>query len=122
MGQVSQSYQVAPFNYEYDIVNSSTKIFNSDDTAFNTYKGGQYQQAASAVTFIPNTAYGNQTFIKYGFEWWSNPSDRSEGYITWFSNGQETWTLDAAAIGADSTTEISDRLISEEPMVRSYQV
>jgi beta-glucanase (GH16 family) len=116
MGQVSQSYQVAPFNYEYSIDNASATIFNSDATAYNSYKGGQYQQAASAVTFIPDTAYGNQSFIKYGFEWWSNPSDRSEGYITWYSNEKESWTLTAAAIGADSVTQISDRLISEEPM------
>ncbi|KIK69666.1 glycoside hydrolase family 16 protein [Collybiopsis luxurians FD-317 M1] len=115
-GQVSQSYQIAPFNYHYQIDNSSTTLYDTTLTEFNSYQGGTYQQAASALTYIPDTGYSNQSFIKYGFEWWSNPSNRDEGYITWFSNGKESWTLPAAAIGADSTTEISARLIPEEPM------
>ncbi|KAJ3867728.1 glycoside hydrolase family 16 protein [Lentinula novae-zelandiae] len=115
-GQVSQSFQIAPFNYDYQIDNSTTTFYDDTLTEFNSYQGGQYQQAVSALTYIPDTAYGNQTFIKYGYEWWSNPDSRSEGYITWYSNGEESWTLPASAIGADSVTEISNRLIPEEPM------
>jgi len=115
-GEVSQSAQVAPFNFDYYVDNTTTTFYQPAITQFNSYRGGQYQQAASAVTNIPNTAYANQTFIKYGMEWWSNPSSRSEGYVTWYSNGAQSWTLPAAAIGTDSVTNISARLITEEPM------
>lgn len=39
-------------------------------------------------------------------------------YITWITNDQAAWTLDASGMTADSSTEISDRPIPQEPMVR----
>jgi len=117
-GQVSQSFQVAPYNYQYDFTSTSpaTTLQNSQ-TELNSYKGGVYQQALSAITYISSSNYNGQGFAKYGYEWWSNPSNRPEGYIQWYSEGQETWKITAASIGADSTAEISARLIPEEPMV-----
>ena len=118
-GQVSQSAQVAPFDYQYNFVNVTpdTTIYNNTLTSFNTYKGGVYQQAVSAVSYVGSQYYNNQAYAPYGFEWWSNPSNRGEGYITWFSNSSRTWTMTSGTIGPDSTTQISQRLISEEPMV-----
>ena len=78
-----------------------------------------YQQAVSAVTDIDNANYDDQGYATYGYEWWSNPSNRGEGYITWFADGKESWTMTADTIGADSTTEISARIVPEEPMVCS---
>jgi hypothetical protein len=120
-GQVSQSLQIAPYNYQYNFDNTTpaTTIQDSTITKFNTYKGGVYQQAASAVSYITSDKYDDQGYAPYGFEWWSNPSHRSEGYVTWYSNGNPTWTATSASIGPDSTTQISQRLISEEPMVKS---
>ncbi|KAF7309839.1 Beta-glucan synthesis-associated [Mycena indigotica] len=117
-GQVSQSYQIAPFNYEYEFVNTTPaiSIYDTTLTKFNSYKGSENQQAVSALTYIPDTVYSDQDYGVYGYEWWSNPNKRSEGYITWVSNGTKSWTVTAAAIGKDDVSEISARLIPEEPM------
>ncbi|KII86911.1 glycoside hydrolase family 16 protein [Plicaturopsis crispa FD-325 SS-3] len=117
-GQVSQSNQVAPFNYQYNFVNTTpaTTIYDSSQTTWNTYKGGQYQQALSALTYIDSANYGGTGYATYGMEMWSDPSNRDDGYITWFSAGQKSWTLTSASQGPDSTVGISQRLIPEEPM------
>ena len=118
-GQVSQSFQVAPYNYQYQFVNTSpaTSIYDSSQTVLNTYKGGFYQQALSALTFTEPQNYNNNGYATYGYEWWSDPNDRSSGYITWYANGQPSWTVTSASIGPDSITQVSQRLIPEEPMV-----
>jgi hypothetical protein len=120
-GQVSQSFQVAPFNYQYNFVNTTpaTTVYNLGQTSINSYTGGVYQQALSAVTFINGNDYNNQAYAPYGYEWWSDPGDRSNGYITWYSNGAQTWTVTAASIGLDPISQVSQRLIPEEPMVNS---
>ncbi|TFK73610.1 glycoside hydrolase family 16 protein [Pluteus cervinus] len=115
-GQVSQSLQVAPYNYKYQIDTSGTNVNNPDITSINTYTGGRFQQAVSAVTYIDSQFYNDNAYAPYGYEWWSNPSRREEGYITWFSNNEPTWTVHASAIGADTVSKVSDRLIPEEPM------
>lgn len=93
-------------------------MYDTSITKLNSYLGGPYQQAVSSVTNIPNTAYvDNGGWATYGYELWGNKNDRDNSFITWFVNGQPAWTATAAAIGADSTTEISNRLIAEEPMV-----
>ena len=118
-GQVSQSFQTAPYNYQYTFVNTTptTTIYDGTKTRFNSYIGGVFQQALSAVTYIDAQYYNNNAYAPYAFEWWSDPSHRSDGYITWFSNSQKTWTMTAGTIGPDSISEVSQRLIPEEPMV-----
>jgi beta-glucan synthesis-associated protein KRE6 len=37
-------------------------------------------------------------------------------YITWVSNSKLAWTFNAGGVGPDTLTEISARLISQEPM------
>ncbi|KAG9315728.1 glycoside hydrolase family 16 protein [Chiua virens] len=117
-GQVSQSLQIAPYNYQYQFNNASpaTTINDSAITVLNSYKGAVYQQAASAVSFVDSQNYNGQNYATYGFEYWSNPNDRSSGYVTWYSQSAQTWKVTSASIGADSTMEISNRLIPEEPM------
>ena len=38
-------------------------------------------------------------------------------YITWIAGNTTSWTVLSAGVGADSTVEISQRPISQEPMV-----
>lgn len=123
-GEVSQSFQVAPFNYQYQFNANSpaTTVYNTSNTAFNTYKGSVYQQAISAVSNIDSGNYNNNGYATYGYEYWSNPSRRQDGYITWYSEGQETWTITPNSVGADSTARISGRLIPEEPMVGLFSI
>ena len=118
-GQVSQSFQTAPYNYQYEFDNSSdaTTIFDPSITNLNGYKGGQFQQAVSAVTDISSANYNGQGYATYGYEWWSDPNNRDDGYITWFSQGKPSWKITAQTIGPDPVTQVSQRLIPEEPMV-----
>ncbi|KAL0960926.1 hypothetical protein HGRIS_005933 [Hohenbuehelia grisea] len=117
-GRVSQSYQTAPYNYKYHAIESEpqTTIFTPDITEYNSYKGGPFQQAVSALTYIEDQFYNDTAYATYGYEWWSNPSRRSEGFITWYSNGQKTWQMTAGTVAADDTVKVSDRLVPEEPL------
>ncbi|KAF8312546.1 glycoside hydrolase family 16 protein [Clavulina sp. PMI_390] len=121
-GEVSQSFQIAPFNAGYQFNEDGTTQFDTGVSKWNTYKGGAYQQAVSTVTNISNTAYNGDTsqstpgWSTYGFEYWGNKNDRDNGYIVWYVNGTPSWIAKADAVGPDGTTLISQRLISEEPM------
>lgn len=119
IGQASQSCQTAPYNagYQFNDSNGAVIIYNSTTTQFNSYKGGPFQQAISGLSAIPTDVYNGTNFQTFGVEWWSNPSNREEGYITWLQGGSPMWTMNAAAIGPDKAAQISSRLISEEPMV-----
>lgn len=118
-GEVSQSLQIAPYNMKYEFDNASdvTQVFDDSITTINSYKGGVYQQAVSALTKIDSANYGGNGYATYGYEWWSNPKNRDEGYVTWYSQGTPSWQVKAGAVGADPVAQISQRLISEEPMV-----
>ncbi len=120
-GEVSQSYQIAPFNYQYQFDNTSSTLYDDTISHYNTYKGGSYQQAVSAVTLIPKDLYNDQGYGAYGFEWYSNPDSRDEGFIEWVSDGIASWKITSSTIGSDSTVEIGPRLISEEPMVSLHR-
>jgi len=117
-GQASQSYQTAPYNAAYQFDNTSTgaTIYDQDITQFNHYQGSITQQAISAVSLLDNQDYNNQSFQRYGFEYWSDPKNRDQGYVTWSVGDDKMWTMNAAAIGPDAKTEISRRPVSEEPM------
>ena len=118
-GGVSQSMQVAPYDLEYDYVTTSpiTTLYNSSSTHFNSYQGGQLQEAVSAVTNVESQFYGGNEYAVYGFEYWSDPKNRQDGYVTWYSNGQPSWQMTEATVGPNSQSQVSQRLISEEPMV-----
>lgn len=119
-GQVSQSFQCAPYNYQYEFNNATpaTTIYDSTLTSFNSYKGGVFQQAVSAVSYVDSANYNDAGYAAYGYEWFFDKKQRQNGYITWYSGGAETWTITSATIGADPISQVSDRLIPEEPMVR----
>ena len=54
-----------------------------------------------------------------GFEYWSDPNNRQNGFINWQVDGQQTSTLWAAGVGPDQGTGgsgVGQRLIPEEPM------
>ncbi|KAF8215119.1 glycoside hydrolase family 16 protein [Mycena galopus ATCC 62051] len=123
-GQVSQSYQVAPYNAQRQFNNASsvTPIQNTTMTKFNNYTGDQLQQTISALTYIDSSFYGGSAYAPYGLEWFSDPSDRESGFINWYSNGAKTWGMTADTIGADPTSQVSARLISEEPMYMIFNL
>ncbi|GAA6016344.1 hypothetical protein JCM11491_006825 [Sporobolomyces phaffii] len=117
VGAVSQSAQFAPFDYGYEIKNVTpyVEVHTPGVTALNTYLGGVYQQACSAVTETPTNAYQHDGggFSTYGWE--SNPGEE-DGYVTWQTDGKPSWTLNAGAVGPNARSGVGQRLISEEPM------
>ncbi|KAI0284022.1 glycoside hydrolase family 16 protein [Russula aff. rugulosa BPL654] len=116
VGQVSQSLQVAPFNINYQFNDATGTPIQGSTTQFNVYKGAQYQQAVSAVTDINSSNYNGKGFGTYAYEWWTDPNNRDAGYIQWYSEGKEAWRATAATLAGDTTTNISSRIIPEEPM------
>jgi len=119
-GEASQSFQIAPYDIYYDFVrNEPATVIHNTTTRLNSYKGGPLQQALSALTDIDDRYYGGKEYVTLGYEWWSDPNHRSDGYITWFYDQHPTWTVTAAAIGPNAQSQVSQRLIPEEPMVRS---
>jgi hypothetical protein len=59
-------------------------------------QGGVYQEAVSAVSDTNQQAYEvTGGFAIYGIEY----KPGSDGYVTWFSNGKPTWTMNPSAIG-----------------------
>lgn len=120
-GQVSQSLQVAPFDdfYQFDNASNAITMYNSDLTMLNTYLGGWYQEAVSALTYIDDDVYTGTSghYNVYGFEYYSDPNNReTDGHVTWVSGGQKSWTVLPNAFGPNPRSAISQRLISEEPM------
>ncbi|KAH9849652.1 beta-glucan synthesis-associated [Lenzites betulinus] len=125
VGQVvSQSAQFAPFTHDYDYVNDTADawtIYDSSRTRPNSYRGSAIQQAVSALTNLPDDMFqgSGANFKTLGFEYWANPKNRDEGFITWQTDGQPSVRLGASAMGPDTGadgSQVSQRLIPEEPM------
>lgn len=59
LGDVSQSFQLAPFDDYYQFANTSKDVTIYDDTVTkpNSYLGGVFQQAASHLTVINSVGY-----------------------------------------------------------------
>jgi beta-glucanase (GH16 family) len=116
VGKVSQSGQFAPFNYNYTWPQANNSVvYNSSVTEYNSYKGGVFQQAVSALSITDQTAYelNGGAFSVYGFEYQPGTDN---AYITWISNNQSAWTLLSSGMGPDTTVEINSRPIPQEPM------
>ncbi|KZV59646.1 glycoside hydrolase family 16 protein [Peniophora sp. CONT] len=118
VGQASQSLQTAPFNYQYNFDNTSAiaSIQNTSQTILNTYKGGNSQQALSAQSYFSTGSYGGQAYSSYAYEWWADQDKRSDGYVQWYVEDKKTWKVDSSSLAGDDITQISSRLIPEEPM------
>lgn len=61
-------------------------------------------------------------FKTLGFEYWADPKNRGDGFITWQVDGKQTVRLGAGAMGPDQGadgSQVGQRLIPEEPMVRA---
>ncbi|WVO14990.1 hypothetical protein L204_102633 [Cryptococcus depauperatus] len=122
-GEVSQSFQVAPYDDYYLFDNNSRYVqqYDTDLTYWNTYHGGPYQQAVSSLTRLPRNIYWNQQgenkqFTVFAMEYQAFPEARKEGYITWWADNKTSWTMHADAVKENPRTAIGRRIIPEEPM------
>jgi hypothetical protein len=55
--------------------------------------------------------------VTFGYEHFANPSSPTDGFISWSMGGSEVFKMTAAALVADRKTQVSNRLVPEEPMV-----
>jgi hypothetical protein len=129
---MSQSAQVAPFDYNYQFDNSSeaVTIWATDITKWNTYLGGVYQQAVSGLVYVDSNTYTGTSglFNIYGgsfktkrsdiagVEVFADKDDESKGYVTWVSGNEKSWTMGAKATGPNPLSGVSQRPITQEPM------
>lgn len=127
-GQVSQSFQMAPFNWQYNITwqfgkNASYHFFdNKTGTLLNPYTGEYTQQAMSGAHMTNQGAYqysANDTdtsvegnFSEYSLEFRGGP----EGYAVWTCDGKPSWELFPKAIYPDPLSKVGHRQFSKEPM------
>lgn len=117
-GRVSQSAQFAPFSYNYTFDMSAITVADSSVTFLNDYRGSAVQQAVSGLTTLPEDIYQQSqgNFQTFGFEYNGGPNVRDKAYITWLANGKQSLSMTSAAVGPDSMAQISERLVTEEPM------
>ena len=118
-------------NHSHQSVSALTQfppgIFQDSGSQFTTF--GTYQSVYSRVLrHLPvHTVLHQRGEITYnvlvsGFEYWSDPKNASDGYIIWQTGGQPTARMGAGALGPDlgvAGTQVGQRLISVEPMVRN---
>lgn len=115
VGVVSQSLQVAPFDIWYMPNYDFMQIYNKSVTTMNTYTGGPFQQAVSAVTTLNITWYergaGEHHFQTYAYEYLNDDED---GYCTWYVGQDPTWTAFSKSLSPNGN--VGWRRISKEPM------
>lgn len=110
IGDVSQSLQIAPFDIWYMPDYDFVAVYNPQITSVNSYRGGPYQQAISALTNLNNDWYDGKEYQVYAFEY----TPGADGNVTWFVGQEKTWTVDGRSIGPNGN--VGQRLIPVEPM------
>jgi beta-glucanase (GH16 family) len=110
VGVVSQSFQAAPFDLWYHPDYDFFEVYDHQITEINSYTGGPYQQAISGLVNLNNDWYDGKQYQKYAFDYRRG----DDGFITWYVGDEQTWTLDARAIGPNGN--VGKRVIPEEPL------
>ncbi|KAH3684549.1 hypothetical protein WICPIJ_004439 [Wickerhamomyces pijperi] len=116
VGVASQSLQIAPYDVWYMPDYDFIEIYNHSVTTMNTYAGGPFQQAVSAVSTLNDSWYqlgANDTnsYQTYGIEYLN---DDDTGYCTWLVGNNPTWTIYSQALHPNGN--VGWRHISKEPM------
>ena len=93
-----------------DLGTDFIEMYDQSITQMNVYRGGHFQQALSAVTVLNNDWYDGNAYQTFGFD--TTPG--GSGNVVWYVAGQQTWKLDARAVGPNGN--IGQRIIPEEPM------
>ncbi|SJM82956.1 probable Beta-glucan synthesis-associated protein KRE6 [Zygosaccharomyces bailii] len=114
-GIASQSLQVAPFDIWYIPDYDYVEIYNFTTTSMNTYCGGPFQQAVSAITTLhPDWYEFGPTSGKYQTYGYELLNDDENGYIQWFVGDRPTMALYAKALHPNGN--IGWRRLSKEPL------
>ena len=109
-GAASQSFQVAPFDIFYQPDYNFVEVYDHAQTSMNSYRGGPFQEAFSAVTWLNNDWYDGNAYQTYGFEYMPGAT----GDLSWFVGDQYTWKIDHRSLRPNGN--VGQRVIPEEPM------
>ena len=85
-------------------------MYDYSVTEINSYQGGNFQQAISALTNLNNDWYDGKAYQSYAFEY----EPGSDGYVTWYVGKDKTWTIDARSLGPNGN--VGQRVLPQEPM------
>ncbi|KAL9936383.1 hypothetical protein V8E36_004451 [Tilletia maclaganii] len=119
----SQSFQLAPFDAKYEWSRGGSDrpyhVYNEETTRINSYLGKPLQECASGLAMCPRDSYvdAGHRFVTYGFEYrpdWEQ--DGRNSFVTWYVDGEPTWTFYGGALDPRPAQEISCRIVSTEPM------
>lgn len=109
-GTASQSLQIAPFDIFYQPDYDYMEIYDHSITGMNVYRGGPYQEALSAVTWLNNDWYDGKAYQTYGFEY----TPGSNGDVSWFVGNDYTYKVDSRSLRPNGN--IGQRTVPEEPL------
>ncbi|KAH7400010.1 glycoside hydrolase family 16 protein [Cadophora sp. MPI-SDFR-AT-0126] len=109
-GTASQSLQIAPFDIFYQPDYDYMEIYDHSVTGMNVYRGGPYQEALSAVTWLNNEWYDGNAYQTYGFEY----TPGAKGDVSWFVGNDYTYKVDHRSLRPNGN--IGQRTVPEEPL------
>ncbi|KAL4400908.1 O-glycosyl hydrolase [Malassezia pachydermatis] len=126
---VSQSCQMAPYNWQYNITHENTTdayhIFNYKKgiNDINLYNGEITQQSLSGIHLADQNAVqkvansldtdeGKGYFATYSLEYRGG----EDGYVAWRSGSEKAWEIYPEALRPDSLSKVSHRQFPKEPM------
>ncbi|KAI5282334.1 hypothetical protein KEM54_002832 [Ascosphaera aggregata] len=110
VGDVSQSFQIAPFDVFYMPDYDMIELYDPRITLMNPYTGGPIQQAMSGLTTLNNDWYDGNAYQIYAFEY----KPGAKGEITWFVGEEKTWKIDGQAVRPNGN--VGQRVMPEEPL------
>jgi beta-glucan synthesis-associated protein KRE6 len=85
-------------------------VYNDEITSMNVYRGGPYQEAFSAVSWLNTDWYDGNAYQKYGIEYVPGAT----GDLSWFVGDEYTWKIDHRSLRPNGN--VGQRVIPEEPM------
>lgn len=86
------------------------EVFDRSITTINSYLGGPYQQALSALSNVNNEWYDGQAYQKYAFEY----TPGAAGDAIFFVGDDATYRITGDAIGPNGN--VGQRVLPQEPM------
>ncbi|KAF7322099.1 GH16 domain-containing protein [Mycena kentingensis (nom. inval.)] len=97
-GQVSQSYQVAPFDAQRAWNNASAvaRVDDAARTKLNRFVGNEYQETLSALTYVDADAYdGGDGYARFGVECLSTMAAARRPSLGAAEEASRSWTAPA---------------------------
>ena len=111
--------QIAPYDADYTWPNTSTnhKLEPLWETEINAFRGNVFQQSISGLAKTDQESYyllDQNKFQTYAVEYKPSEGTNYDGYVYWTQNNQVGWMIHESALPANSTMDISQRLIPRE--------